>query len=179
MQKNLYKFLDEVKNYRNAWKGHPGVTPRVRELEKRLSILEDYIVKVRKQISDKFASVLFITPLNMKFKEGIYYIQVNKIIGIRYPFKEIEVRTHSQMEGGKLYVLHGNYKTPIELLPFIRVISSPKIEENACYFYNRIEGKYARFVSYHYNVEPEINLSKDGLNYALSLLQDPNNLNND
>lgn len=155
------------------------MTPRVGELERRLSILEDYIAKVRKQISDKFARVLFITPLNMKFKEGIYYIQVNKIIDTRYPFKEIEVRTHTKMEGGKLYVLHGNYKTPIELLPFIRVISSPKIEGNACYFYNRIEGKDARFVSYHYNIEPKINLSKDELNYALSLLQDPNNLNND
>ena len=40
----------------------------------------------------------------------------------------------------------------LELLPLIKV----KQDVNACYFYNRIENNNVRFISYHFEPEPEI-----------------------
>lgn len=44
----------------------------------------------------------------------------------------------------------------IKLLPFVRVMPSPKTEANACYFYNRRGNQQQKFVSYHFEVDSEV-----------------------
>jgi hypothetical protein len=38
--------------------------------------------------------------------------------------------------------------------PLIRIILDHNTDEDACYFYNRLEGDQVRWVSYHYRGEP-------------------------
>lgn len=179
IQKDLYKILETVKNYRNEWKGHPGITPRKQELKRRLLVLESDLDKVRGHISDKFSNVLLIYLENMKFTDkGIYKTRIKRITGARHPFETITVEIPHPMEENKLYLLHGNYKTPIKLLPFVQIMPSPKTKEIACYFYNRIEEKNTRFVSFHYDRDPEIKLPKEILNNALSMLENIENNKN-
>jgi hypothetical protein len=44
----------------------------------------------------------------------------------------------------------------LKLLPFVRVMPSPKTEANACYFYNKRVTPNQRFVSYHFEADSEI-----------------------
>jgi hypothetical protein len=43
----------------------------------------------------------------------------------------------------------------MKLLPFFRLIVHPETGEPAWYFYNRIEGRRVRWISYHYEAESE------------------------
>jgi hypothetical protein len=82
------------------------------------------------------------------------------------------VETLSPMDKQKLYLLHQNQYQPIELLPFFRLMESPKTQQNACYFYNRLgEGEDVRWVSYHFNREAELFRPDNELRSALSLLE--------
>jgi len=51
-------------------------------------------------------------------------------------------------------------------------MESPKTAQNACYFYNRIDEKGIRWISYHFETDADVPLPLDEkvLN-ALSLLQ--------
>ncbi len=48
---------------------------------------------------------------------------------------------------------------------------SPKTQANAIYFYNRMNGKDVRWVSYHFEQESEIIAPDSGIDSAIILLQ--------
>lgn len=52
------------------------------------------------------------------------------------------------------------------MLPFI-ILKEDKI----CYFFNRVEGENARYISYHCDQKPEIHSKKDLLEFSLNLLE--------
>ena len=74
------------------------------------------------------------------------------------------------MDTSRLYLLHENQYQPVELLPFFRLMPSPRTEENACYFYSRLEGGEVRWVSYHFPAESEVVRADAEVVDALSLL---------
>ena len=50
----------------------------------------------------------------------------------------------------------------LELVPLIRVIAG-ETGQDACYFYNRVEGAEVRWVSHHFHADPELLLpDEDG-----------------
>lgn len=102
----------------------------------------------------------------MKITKGVYHIRVNKLIGTRFPYQEINIKTRTPMEEGNVYILHENYKPTIKLLPFILLK-----QEKICYFFNRIESEKARFISYHYDQEPEIYINKELIEFSIELLE--------
>ena len=77
------------------------------------------------------------------------------------------------MEDEKLYLLHANQQTPVELVPFVRMLASPEQEQNACYFYNRQEGNQVRWVSYHFDNQPEVYRPAEEVTSAISLICPP------
>ncbi|KKL66532.1 hypothetical protein LCGC14_2144060, partial [marine sediment metagenome] len=135
-------------------------------LRKNLSLLEDSLTRLREDIGDFLSKFLIVKPINMKVTQGVYHIRVDKLIGTRFPFQEIEIETRSPMEEENLYILHENYKPTIKMLPFI-ILKEDKI----CYFFNRVEGENARYISYHYDQKPEIHSKKDLLEFSLNLLE--------
>jgi len=166
MKKSLFKLLNSVRDYRNIWKGHTGIKPHPTILRKNLSLLEDSLTRLREDIGDSLSKFLIVKPINMKVTQGVYQIRVDKLIGTRFPFQEIEIETRSPMETEHLYLLHENYKPTIEMLPFIILK-----EDKTCYFFNRLEGENARYISYHYDQKPEIHLIKDIVEFSLNLLE--------
>jgi hypothetical protein len=50
-------------------------------------------------------------------------------------------------------------------------MESPTTEQNACYFYNRVERDGVRWISYHFENESEIVKPDDEVLQALSLLK--------
>ena len=123
-----------------------------------------------KLISDNYNTAQLIQPDSAQVREGIFHWQVSLLMGANPTFRKIKVRTSGPMETGKLHLLNvGQYK-PIELLPFFRLMESPRTHQNACYFYNRIDGADVRWVSYHFDSEAEILSQDEEVISALSLL---------
>jgi len=142
MKKSLFKLLISIRDYRNTWRGHTGIKPHPTILRKNLSLLEDSLTRLREDIGDNFSNFLVVKPINMKVTQGVYHIRADNLTGIKFPFQEIEIEARSPMEEGNLYILHENYKPIIKILPFI-ILENDKI----CYFFNRIEGENARYIS--------------------------------
>ncbi len=166
--KGLFAVLKEVNDYRDQWK-HSGALSD-QEHEQHLRLLESKLSETRKIIQDKWESILLLSPMGSEYSEGIFEYQVKALVGTRTPFKQVIVRTLTPMDKSKMYVLHPQQKYPVELLPFIRLMESPKTQANAVYFYNRIQGNEVRWVSYHFDKESEIIRPDSAVNSAVKLL---------
>lgn len=153
--KDEYEILHEVLGYRNRWKGHGGVCSSA-EMQKRLSILEDLLSSTRGIISERYEQSMMLAPVESEYSDGIYNYRARLLRGYATPFARTSVQTRVPMDSRKLYILHENQLQPLELLPFVQLGSSPESEQNACYFYNRLEEDRARYVSYHFGDESEI-----------------------
>ena len=69
------------------------------------------------------------------------------------------------MDSSELYFFDNTTREPLKVLHFFRMMQSPETEEIACYFYNRLEKKGVRWVSYHFEgkaerVEPDASVLK-------------------
>ena len=170
--KKLFIELDEINKHRNEWKGHGGAA-NSKEYKRRLTLLESSLTKVRQVIMERWETALLLLPGIAKYSGGIFDYQVKALVGTRTPFKKIMVKTLVAMEDEKLYLLHANQQRPVELLPFIRLIGSPETEPNACYFYNRQDKDRVRWVSYHFDSNPEVYSPATEVMSAISLICPP------
>jgi len=153
--KTITKITKDITFYRNSWKGHGGVISKQEQVE-RLEKLEKQLLKIQLHISDAYCQTLLVLPSTNKYKSGIYHYNVKKMVGTKYPFREIKINTDIAMEEDHLYLVHVGQLKPIELLPFVQLRGSPEEERNAIYFYNRIEGEKIRLISYHYEKQGEV-----------------------
>lgn len=170
--KEIFNELDAITTRRNEWKGHGGAA-NYQEYTRRLTLLESHLAKVRQVITNNWETALVLLPDSSKYSGGVYDYQVKTLKGTRTPFKKTMVKTMAPMEDEKLYLLHTNQQTPVELLPFVRMLASPEQEQNACYFYNRQEGNKVRWVSYHFDSQPEVYRPAEEVTSAISLIYPP------
>jgi len=148
-------FMDTGK-IRNTWHGHPGAISTAKYAE-LTNTLENYLSKVREIIGNQYKHSFLLLPGRGEGEDGIFTFDAQLLAGPKYPFRTIEFQTDSFMEKKKIYLVHEDRYTPLELLPFIYMRESPETsEEEACYFFNRREGPgKIRFVTYHYEKTPE------------------------
>jgi hypothetical protein len=175
VNKKIFSVLRDVAAYRNQWKGHAGIASS-QELDKQLKILESKLSNIRQVISDRYTTVSLLSPESNEFCEGIYYYKAKNLMGTRTTFKKITVKTLTPMDKRKLYLIHSNQFKPIMLLPFIRLMESPKTQQNACYFYNRVNKEGVRWVSYHFESEAVIVRPDDEVISTISLLNSTENI---
>lgn len=173
--KKIFSALKEVSAYRNKWKGHPGiVSPQ--ESGKQLEILESSLSNIRQIISDRYTTVLLLSPESNEYCDGIYYYKAKALTGTRPPFKTVKVETSIPMDKRNLYLIHSNQSTPIVIRPFIRIMESPKTQQKACYFYNRVVKDGVRWLSYHFESESEIVCQDAEVISTISLLNSTENI---
>jgi hypothetical protein len=60
------------------------------------------------------------------------------------------------MDSEELYVLDTTSQQPLKPLHFFRMMPSPRTEEIASYFYNWVEKDGVRWVSYHFEKDPDM-----------------------
>jgi hypothetical protein len=150
--KRLFAILDGVADLRNVWKAHGGIAGEG-EMAGRLIELEGALAEFRRVIGSSFADFLLLSPLESTFHDGIFAYQAEALQGTRMPPRTVGIETNTPMDTDRLYLLYRNQRTPVALLPLMRLIRTP--EMRACYFYNRIEGDHVRWISYHFEQDGE------------------------
>jgi len=91
-------------------------------------------------------------------------------MGSRTPFPSETVELTEAMQDGRLHLWSPNGTHALELLPLVKVMPSPRTEENACYFYNRQQKNGIRFLSYHFDSDSEVIQQFADVDDALKIL---------
>jgi len=155
-EKGIVNILLTVAELRNKWKGHSGITSE-EENKQRVTALEQQLNELRKFIADGFEETKVVSSKQGELDEGVWTFTAKELVGAKSPFKETEIKSLIGLEKKKLYLTHANQNKPIVLLPFIKFIEI----SDAVYFYTSIESKNVRWVSYHFDKDPELNQPAD------------------
>jgi hypothetical protein len=157
--KRLLPFLEEANNYRNRV-SHDGILS-VDESDRLLTKLKSSLSSVREVLSDYYSTAFLISPGPMEEIEGIYHCQAQLLKGAHSTFKQCKVQTLTTMQKGALYICHENQREPVKVLPFFRILESPKTTQQACYFYNGLVEDSVLWVSYHFEKDAKIRRQMD------------------
>ncbi|MBI5892411.1 MAG: hypothetical protein HZB79_01980 [Deltaproteobacteria bacterium] len=154
--KGIVNILLSIADLRNKWKGHGGITSE-EENKQRVTTLEQQLNELRKFIADGFEETRMLSPTTSSYEDGVFTFNAKKLVGARTPFNEISIQSLIPLDKKKLYLAHSSQNKPVELLPFIKFVEV----SDAVYFYTSIESKNVRWVSYHFDKNPEINQPAD------------------
>src|SRR5207253_5208301 len=138
---------------RNDWSGHGGAADE-REWRRRLSVLESDLSSVRETLGGAFRGYQLLRPGASRLRDGVHHYSAHSLMGSRREFRVIPIETVTPMDEARIYLLDSDTRTPLEIVPFFQIRPGPETEEDACYFYNRIQDDgRVRLVSYHFERE--------------------------
>lgn len=165
----LVTVLQTANSIRNG-KAHGGVLGQsgIREAHSQLMDLVQTCRSITGGIWERYELV---QPCECRFVGGLFNYKVRIITGTRTPFVTEDRKTVEGMEDGHLHLLDPEGDRALKLLPFVRVMPSPKTEANACYFYNKRVAPNQRFVSYHFEADSQIEDSFEDTQIALDSLK--------
>jgi hypothetical protein len=152
---NLFRILENTSSYRNN-SAHGGIENALEE-KRKLNLLESELNSLRLLFATTFDDFVLVKATSNQYRDGSFYNKISKIMGSRNVFASDTLRTIIPLDSEKLYFGVKDTVRPLEVLPFVKLISVLDAGDNACYFYNRTDGKQVRWVTYHYEQQPEIN----------------------
>jgi len=97
-----------------------------------------------------------VQPRSARFRNGIAEYDVRRLMGTKTPFVQVNRESVDQLDEDKLYLLDPNGDRALGVLPFVRMMPSPRTEQNACYFFNRIQDGKCRYISYYFDDDPDL-----------------------
>jgi hypothetical protein len=154
--KDLWNALDSARKERNRQKAHTSLESDARDLA-QLQRLEELLDVYRRATADTFDGVVLFRPGSGDLVRGVYhYNSATMLMGANPIFNEQPRRTQLALESNEVYLAEDVdvIAGALQLAPFVRFMSTPRSEQNACWFYSRIEGGKPVFVSHHYAADP-------------------------
>lgn len=152
--KEILQVLVATNTLRNSWKGHGGVVSDETAAE-QLETLEGHLGRLRAIVGERWELYTLCRMGHFEVRNGVFVAQVERVVGTRTPFPVDTLELASPAESGCLHFVGVGSNEALPLLPFVKVMPSPKTALNACYFYNRTEKEGVRFVSYHFAEDAE------------------------
>jgi hypothetical protein len=155
LSKDICTILQRANSIRNG-KAHGGALGTKGLSESHTELL-DLLSMFRGVTGESWMQYQLIQPGDCRYKSGVYQYVVRVIMGTRSPFVTERRETISAMEDTQLHLLDSDSQQSLALLPFVRVMPSPKTASNACYFYNKVDSNNQIFVSYHFEEDSSVN----------------------
>lgn len=155
LDKRISIILQSANSIRNG-KAHGGALGPKGLLDAHTELL-DLLAEFRRVTGESWMQYQLIQPGNCRYRSGMYQYDVRVIMGTRSPFVTERRETISAMEDAQLHLLDSDSQQSLALLPFVRVVPSPKTASNACYFYNKVDSNNQIFVSYHFEEDSSVN----------------------
>ncbi|MDY0142593.1 MAG: hypothetical protein RBR97_11940 [Bacteroidales bacterium] len=149
--KEIIHTLNQTCDIRNRHKGHGGVSSETVD-KTILNELEKHLNKIYELLNYSFEDTSFILPIEGRKTKGTYINKVFNLSGSKMPFSEEELNLVEMLDTDKMYMIHRNQPRALELIPLVKV----KMNTGASYFYSSVESSKMRWISYHYEQEPEL-----------------------
>jgi hypothetical protein len=154
----LVAVLQNAVNLRNK-KAHGGILGDD-EAARLRTTLEGWLETVRKVYGRKWSRYHLIQPTDaMPFRGGVFELVAELIAGPRTPFERHTYTVDQALDRDHLHLIDPMSEEALPLLPLMRIMASPRGAQNACYFFNRSLNDGVRFVSYHFEPEPEVTIA--------------------
>lgn len=154
-RKELAGILAATNKMRNDWGGHGGVVGQEEAKSRNQQLLAE-VEKLRSATADTWAETQLIHALHCVPRRGVFDNEVAILMGSNSEFKK-ETRSMAMwLDVESLYLSRKDSTKALKLLPLVHMGPSPQSVKNACYFFSRLEGDGARFVSYHFMDKPEL-----------------------
>jgi hypothetical protein len=154
--KSLVQALkDEAVTYRNNWIGHGPVASEA-EWQRRLSAAESTLSRIRGVVGDTFVGWEMLRAGQGGNRAGVISTSVERLTGSQRAFRKGRVELREWPEEGGLYMLEAGSSLPLRLAPLFTLKHSPASAEDSCYFYDRLERDGVRWVSYHFEDQPDL-----------------------
>src|SRR5262249_8314964 len=119
---------------------------------------------------DVWADTQLINALHTRARQGVFENEVAILMGSNSEFLKETRPMSTWLDVEQLYLSKREFGGALKLLPLVQVGPSPESAKNACYFFSRMEGDNARFISYHYTDRPERPVKFDGTTEVLKSL---------
>jgi hypothetical protein len=172
--KELWKLLDRLLPERND-DAHSGIRSKNERAQKLLR-LEDSLTELRLQLADALPDTELVKPGAGARRGGVSTYEVAAVLtGPNQIFRQARLKSLAALDD-ELYIVDVTdepLENALQLLPLVRLRAAPEAEENACYFYNRLNGGEAEFVSHHFAREARISEDDPELVAFLDMLQAP------
>ncbi len=146
---------EEASQYRNQWIGHGGPVRRD-EWDRRFEAATGTLDRIRAAIGDAFTGWELVRPGQGGIRAGVVTLSIERLTGSQRVFRRSRVQLREWPEEGGLYMLEDGAQTALPLSPLFTLRRGPAAVEDACYFFGRMEGERVRWVSYHFEGEPEV-----------------------
>jgi len=146
---------EEAAQFRRDWVAHTAPASEG-VWAQRLGIAEETLDRVRQSIGDAFDGWRLVRMGAGRRRNGVVTTNFEDLTGSRMPFRRTQGDLRELPEEGRLYLLEDGATLPLELGPLVQLRRAPQAVEDACYFYDRIEGGSVKFISYHYPHEPAL-----------------------
>jgi len=148
--KSLADILATTCKMRNDWSGHGGVVGQ-QEAQLRNEELLTEVQKLGGVFANTWTRVELIRALHCRPRRGSFENEVSVLMGSNSVFLKETREMTTWLDVERLYLSTKGSGQALKLLPLVEVGPAPKSENNACYFFSRLErdGK-VRFVSYHF-----------------------------
>ena len=132
--------------------------------------LEVLVQQMREVFGRKWQALEPIQPGASIYSQEVFSVTSSRLMGTRCnPFEKRVYESEDPLETGGLYLFDAVSRRGLKLLPFVTVMPSPEQSADACYVLSRAGGGgRARWVSYHFEQESQIDLEVDGLLEALA-----------
>lgn len=171
LDKRLATILKTTNTMRNEYLGHAGATGQKQAIE-RLDKLTEQLSIFRAISTGTWNYFSLIRPDNFQPKSNMINADCKLIMGTKTPFEHSNIEVKQTGYVDMIYLYAVDTGSIIRLLPFIKILTSKKTEEDGCYFFNKTnKGRY-RYVSYHYEPDPEQFVSCNLLNDVLLEFQE-------
>lgn len=153
--KAMVPVIQKTNKIRNDWAGHTGVVSE-RDAKSVNDQLSQHIQKVREIFGVTWTGYELLLPGTCRMRNGEFHFDAKRIMGTRTPFPTETVVVGEAMEDSHLYLKSPDESRGLKLLPLVKVMPSPRTEDNACYFYNRVQSNGIRFLSYYFEADAEV-----------------------
>lgn len=154
-EKRLLSIIQATNAIRNKWLGHTGAISES-DAKAISDNLDAHILSVRQIFGLQWRNYELLMPLDCKIKDGIYCYKSTRVMGSRMPFPSENIELTEAMEDGYLHLKSPDEQRAVKLLPLVKLMPSPRTEQNACYFYNRQDKNGIRFLSYYFDSDSEV-----------------------
>jgi serine/threonine protein kinase len=151
----LTRILLAARDRRNAV-AHGGILGR-QALGEELHNLGSLLSRMQDLFATAFETWTLLRPGPATYADGVFDLTATLLTGTNPAFRKAHIQMGEPLDARRLHLLNGASRHALELVPLIQVMPAPKIDEDTCYFYSRVDRDGAvRWVSYHSAAEPEL-----------------------
>src|SRR5207245_1894753 len=131
--------MKQAREIRNHWHGH-GPVLNAREASRLHDELRDPLAAVLRVLLPTWDRYQLVYPETIRFAGNCFHHVVRRAMGSKTPFESAEFVLKQPLEDRHLHLVAAGAEHALRLFPLVRVIPTPRSEQLACYFFNRIDG---------------------------------------